>query len=194
MSGRKQFDESKALQAAMTLFWQRGYEAASLSDLESVTGLNKSSIYNTYQNKASLFTRCLEQFGKQYGDVALAKLEHPDFKTAISQFFEQILQMYSDPALPRGCLVSIAAVELSGTDASVGDWVTKGLDGMRESLERRCEQAVKDGQLDSDTNCAAMAAMFLSISQGGAVLNRGYGDTDMARQAVDGMLCAIIRQ
>ncbi|MEM8645620.1 MAG: helix-turn-helix domain-containing protein, partial [Pseudomonadota bacterium] len=64
MSGRKQFNEDEALEAAMRAFWQRGYEATSLSDLEAATGLNKSSLYNAFESKEALFVRCLERYSE----------------------------------------------------------------------------------------------------------------------------------
>lgn len=63
---------------------------------------------------------------------------------------------------------------------------------MRRQLELRCQQAVTDGQLPADTDCSALAAMILSMSRGVAVLHRGYGNLEVAKQAISSMLNAII--
>ncbi len=192
MSGRKQFDEDHALESAMILFWNKGYEATSLTDLESAMGLNKSSIYNAYRNKEELFLLCLERYSSQFGMQALKELEHPQIKDAIGNFFDQLLNRFADPQMPNGCLAAMAAIEMGGVSQMATSKVTTGLNGMHACFEKRCLQAVKAGQLQADTDCAALAAMMLSMTRGIAVLNRGYGNADTARQAVKGMLDAII--
>lgn len=192
MSGRKQFNEASALDAAMKVFWSQGYEATSLSDLEAATGLNKSSIYNTFQSKEVLFSRCLERFIVEYGEEPIARLNDPDFKTAITGFFDQLFKAYDNPNLPNGCLATMATIEISGTNNRAFDLATEGMERMRTHFEQRCEQAVNDGQLDINSDCSALAAMILSMTRGIAVLNRGYGDVIIARQAVKGMLCGIL--
>ncbi|MEH6468329.1 MAG: TetR/AcrR family transcriptional regulator [Porticoccus sp.] len=191
MSGRKQFNEVNALDAAMKVFWSKGYEATSLSDLEAATGLNKSSIYNTFQSKEILFNHCLERFIEEYGKEAIAKLDHPDFKTAITGFFDQLFKAYDNPDLPTGCLATMAIMEVGGADNRASDLVIELMERMRTRFEQRCKQAVNDRQLDANSDCAAMAAMILSMTRGIAVLNRGYGDMDIARQAIKGMLNGI---
>lgn len=192
MSGRKQFNEDYALDAAMKVFWHQGYEATSLSDLETATGLNKSSIYNTYQSKEILFNRCLERFIEEYGKEAIARLDHPDFNAAITGFFDQLFKAYDNPDLPTGCLATMATMEVGGTDNRASDLVIELMERMRTRFEQRCKQAVNDGQLSANGDCAALAAMILSMTRGIAVLNRGYGDMDIARQAIKGMLYAIL--
>lgn len=193
MSGRKQFDQDKVLDAAMTVFWEQGYSAASLSDLESATGLNKSSIYNSYKSKERLFANCLQRFSDKYAGRALAALEHPDFRTAIRGFFEQLLNTYNDPDLPNGCLFTAATLELGEKEGTeLADLICTGMESMRLRFEERCRQALDDGQLKAGTDCEALAAMILSMSRGIAVLNRGYGDINVARQAVEGMLSTML--
>ncbi|MEH6466656.1 MAG: TetR/AcrR family transcriptional regulator [Porticoccus sp.] len=193
MSGRKQFNEVNALDAAMKVFWRQGYEATSLSDLETATGLNKSSIYNTFQSKKILFNHCLERFIEQYGKEAIAKLDHPDFKTAITGFFDQLLKTYDDPDLPTGCLATMTTMEISGANNRASDLVMGLMERMRTRFEQRCKQAVNDRQLDANSDCESMAAMILSMTRGIAVLSRGYGNTDIARKAINGMLNGMLQ-
>ena len=192
MSGRKKFDEINVLDAAMKEFWCKGYEATSLSDLETATGLNKSSIYNTFKSKEVLFSLCLERFIAKYGEKPIAKLAHPDFKTAITGFFDQLFKAYDNPNLPKGCLATMAIIEMSGADNRASNLVIEGMERMRTRFEQRCTQAVNDRQLSANSDCAALAAMILSMTRGIAVLNRGYGDMNIARQAIKGMLYGIL--
>ena len=88
MSGRKQFDQDKALRAAMTLFRNHGYAGSSMADIEKATGLKKSSIYNCFGNKEALYGQALELFRTKYTAVALKALEHKDVKHAFFDLFD----------------------------------------------------------------------------------------------------------
>ena len=64
MAGMKQFDENRALDGAMKVFWQNGFIATSYPELMEATGLNKSSLYNAFGDKQALYRRCLERFAE----------------------------------------------------------------------------------------------------------------------------------
>ena len=58
----REFDRDDVLGHAMTLFWEKGFEASSLSDIVEATGLNKSSLYNAFGSKSELFSTALERY------------------------------------------------------------------------------------------------------------------------------------
>lgn len=192
MSGRKQFDEEAALDAAMVLFWQRGFEATSLSDLEVAMGLNKSSIYNAFESKEALYARCLERFGAQSSRHLSPLLAHPDLRTALTGFFEALFWRMEAGLVPKGCMITMAAIEVGGGCSRPAELVTENLDSMRDAFEDRLARAKADGQLPPDTDCEAAAAALLAMTRGIAVLNRGYGDTATARVAVKCLLGSLL--
>ena len=191
MSGRKQFDETEVVDAAMMAFWRSGYEATSVSDLESATGLNKSSLYNTFVSKEELFIRCLQRYMQLYGEALVLELEHPDFRQAIEGFFNRMLSRFNDKSVPQGCLATFAAMEADG----IGEAVTRCIEGSAEGLQRgfakRCRRAVADGQLAEDTDCETLAALLTSIARGIAVLDQSGRSGKMTKPAVDGALAMI---
>jgi len=71
LAGIKTFEEGKALDQALVAFWHSGYEGTSFADIEAATGLNKSSLYNAFGNKQSLYQKCLDRFGKTYETAML---------------------------------------------------------------------------------------------------------------------------
>ncbi len=188
MSGRKQFNEDQALEAAMRAFWENGYEATSLSDLEGATGLNKSSLYNAFESKEALFVRCLERYAERVAKPLAWELKKPEFRAAITGFFDRLISRFDDPGAPPGCLATMAAMELGQSAGMSAGLVCANLEAQRDAFEARCRQAVADGELAADTDCGALAAMLVSISRGLAVLNRAEGNSALARQAVAGLL------
>ena len=188
MSGRRQFNEDQVLDAAMHAFWRDGYQATSMAELEAATGLNKSSLYNSYGSKEALFGRCLERFGERYGSQLLDALNHADFKSGIEDFFARLVERLQDASLPKGCLATMAALELGGSESASAHLIEFNLEAVRVAFSKRCAQAVSVGQLPPETDCDALAAMFLAMTRGIAVLNRGHSDPTVVRAAVRGLL------
>lgn len=193
MSGRKQFDETQVLTAAMTAFWRNGYEATSVSDLEAATGLNKSSLYNAYGSKEELYTRCLDRFAELYSRNLVAQLENEDFRAGVEGFFDMLVDRLESRDVPKGCLATMAAMEVGGGDSAAAKRIQTSLDQMREAFVGRCRKAMDDGQLPQDTDAEAMGAMLLAMTRGIAVLNRGHPDPELGRAAVRGMLATLDR-
>jgi TetR/AcrR family transcriptional repressor of nem operon len=172
----------------MRVFWERGFEGASYSELTSATGLNKSSLYNAFGDKQALYIKCLERFSQTIGAPEMAMLDHPDFADAIAGFFENLVQRMTDAAQPRGCLATMAALELGGTEGPLGDIIRRDLQQWMRALRTRCDRAVRDGDLPQDTDTEALAALFLAVMRGLPALNRGFGDLRSAALAVKALL------
>lgn len=191
MSGKKQFDEEKVLESAMRIFWEKGYSATSLSDLESATGLNKSSIYNAFKNKEGLYSRTLELHRKKYIKMVLVELENDDFKTAMRNFVASLNSGYDNPNWPKGCLVTLAAIEMGGKDGLFTDVISTGLEDMISGVEKRCKIALKDNQLKAGTDCRSLASMIIAVSRGVIILNMGTGNNVAGKQAYDSLISLI---
>lgn len=191
MSGRRQFNEDEALEAAMQAFWQKGYEATSMCDLEEATGLNKSSIYNAFNSKEELFTRCLERYSERYAKPLVWELKKPEFRAAMTGFFDRLMTRFDDPDAPTGCLATMAAMELGQSEGQTAGLICANLASMQEAFEARCRKAVADGELTEGTDCSALAALLVSMTRGLAVINRAEGNSVLARQAVDGLLNSV---
>lgn len=191
MSGRKQFNEDEALEAAMRAFWAKGYEATSMCDLEMATGLNKSSIYNAFGSKEALFVRCLERYSERFAKPLIWELKKPAFRAAITGFFDRLVTRFDDPGAPSGCLATMAAMELGQSDGKTANLICANLQTMQDAFEERCLKGVADGDLAAGTDCAALAALLVSMTRGLAVINRAEGNSVLARQAIDGLLNSV---
>ena len=113
----KAFDPDAALQKAMHVFWERGYEATSVQDLVEGMGINRFSLYSTFGNKHQLFVTVLERYCATIGANLVGDLEHSAAGlTAIRQFFTRLVDFFASAKGWRGCLMTNTAVELAPHD------------------------------------------------------------------------------
>ena len=188
MAGTKRFEPAVALDRAVRVFWERGFEGASYSELTSATGLNKSSLYNAFGDKQALYIKCLKRFNETVGAPEMAILDRPDFADAIAGCFEAMVRRMNDGTSPRGCLMTMAALELGGTDGAIGMIIRANLQQWATALRARCDRAARDGELPPDTDTEALASLFLAVMRGLPALNRGLGDLSASALAVKALL------
>jgi len=188
VAGTKRFEPAVALDRAVRVFWERGFEGASYSELTSATGLNKSSLYNAFGDKQALYIKCLKRFNETVGAPEMAILDRPDFADAIAGCFEAMVRRMNDGTSPRGCLMTMAALELGGTDGAIGMIIRANLQQWATALRARCDRAARDGELPPDTDTEALASLFLAVMRGLPALNRGLGDLSASALAVKALL------
>ncbi|WP_393058771.1 TetR/AcrR family transcriptional regulator [Streptomyces sp. LN549] len=132
MARPRLFDEEHALDAAMRLFWLQGYEATSTQDLCEVTGLGRSSIYNTFSSKHALFVRSLSRYldtMTAHQHALLAGAEIPATERLRTLFASVIDTEESNRREGRGigCLGVNTSTELSGRDPEVTELLRRDL-------------------------------------------------------------------
>ncbi|MFQ6757209.1 MAG: TetR/AcrR family transcriptional regulator [Deltaproteobacteria bacterium] len=171
MARSKGFDENQALEAALRLFWEKGYAATSLQDLEKGMGLNRASIYNAFGNKRSLFKRCLARYvsrveaklGSITGAAASAR-------EAIKNWLAFVIDFHFSPETPGGCLVILSALERYQHDRETKDMVAALFRHEREVMVRVLEQGVERGEFPAGFDCAGAAWAITAATSGMVVL------------------------
>jgi TetR/AcrR family transcriptional repressor of nem operon len=121
MARNKEFDDDAAVRAARDVFWRHGYASTSLSQLQQETGLNKSSLYQSYGSKRGLFERAVGSYLDEVIDPLLHDLEAPGAGAEeLAAYFESLAQLFrtAPPEIAdRGCLLLNTAMELNDLDA-----------------------------------------------------------------------------
>ncbi|WP_144715199.1 TetR/AcrR family transcriptional regulator [Curtobacterium pusillum] len=195
MAGKKAFDADAAEEAAMLVFWERGYADASLDTLSAAMGVGRSSFYNAFGDKATLFQRALARYGTRYGDRyerALAS-RSTDLRAAMIAFFDVTLDRIADPAVPRGCLIAqsvIASPTLPSTAAAQADTLL----GLQR---RRIATALRAAGIEEPT-ADEIALQLAAVNQSLAVLSRtslSAGQLgSVARAAVTGAMITLAQR
>jgi len=116
------FNREYALRRALEIFWQRGYEPASVAELCKAMDINPPSLYAGFGNKASLFIEAVNYYEHTYWDAPARRfLEEPDIYRAITEFFDTSARILISPDTPCGCMVVLAAVNISDDAVEVID-------------------------------------------------------------------------
>lgn len=157
----REFEIEDALDAAMRLFWERGYEATTLVQLREATGLSSASFYAAFSSKEGLFDAVVERYSSTFGRVtdAVADEELPP-RVAVERILRESVVMQTDSSHPSGCLLVLSG----GTYRSSKDQARALLADRRAAVRRNVvacvERAVARGELPADTDAEALASVF----------------------------------
>jgi AcrR family transcriptional regulator len=152
MGRPKTYDRAAKLAAARDLFWERGYEATSVSDLEQATGLDRSSLYREFGSKRQLFGLALDEYLQTQIGAMLAGVRAPGAGLdAVLGFFSGLAGLFrSDPAgSTRGCLMVNSTAELAAADAGTAAAAAGYRDLLRESFASALSAAAASGELEA---------------------------------------------
>ncbi len=160
------FDRDEVVEKVMELFWRKGYNGTSMQDLVEVTGLNRSSFYNTFGDKFSLFEESLKYYQKQQNTFlkkAFADAKSP--KEAIVSLFRGISHdiLNGDN---RGCMITSCTSELSLEEPKVRDFLISNKDRVVASFAALIEGAQALGEIDENRNAHTLALYLFSSLQG----------------------------
>ncbi|MEX2982596.1 TetR/AcrR family transcriptional regulator [Streptomyces sp. C36] len=186
MARTKEFDPDAALQAALELFWRRGYEATSMADLVAHLGIARASLYATFGSKHELYLKALERYGEQQGPVVTEELSAPGpALPAVRALVRRFTDEASCDALRRGCFVTNTAVELAAHDADSARRVEAAWGTLEGALTSALTRARAQGELAADRDVVALARMLLVFLQGLRVIGKTGPDADLMRDAAE---------
>src|SRR3954468_3358418 len=113
-SGRpRTFDADTALDKAMKVFWEKGYEGSSLPELTEAMGMNRPSLYAVFGNKENLFRMALERYSASHDPLFNAALEQPTARAVVEHFLRGNADAQTESDHPHGCLVINGALACS---------------------------------------------------------------------------------
>ena len=104
------FDPETALDQALRVFWEKGYEGASLTDLTEAMGINRPSLYSAFGNKESLFRKVLERYASGPASYVEAALAEPTARAVAVRLLEGSRELLGCSENPRGCLITQSAL------------------------------------------------------------------------------------
>jgi len=167
------FDPEKALEAALRVFWRKGYEGTALSDLTAAMGINRPSIYATFGNKEALFRKALDRYSERMTNFTAEALLEPTARGVAERLMVGTADLLSRPGNPKGCLVVQGALAC-GEEA---DPIRKELISRRATgeaaLRERFERAKVEGDLPAGADPGDLARYVMAVMHGMSVQSAG---------------------
>jgi AcrR family transcriptional regulator len=158
----RSFDRDVALERAMFLFWERGYEGASMTELTRAMNIGSPSLYAAFGSKEALFREAVALYRTTVGSVtARALAEASTARTAIEAALRGNATAYLRPGQPRGCLLTVAA--FSESHPGIRDFMTASRRQGRGLIQQRLCQGIIDGDLPAGVDLNAMATFYSAI-------------------------------
>jgi TetR/AcrR family transcriptional regulator, transcriptional repressor for nem operon len=161
MARTKEFDEASVLEKAVQLFWCKGYNGASAQDIVDELGISRSSLYDTFGDKRSLFLRSLKTYrDKTSTDLITMINESNNILQTVRQILHHVAKDSSQDKAVKGCFMVNSAVELAPHDKDVAKIVDQNM----KSIESALSKALKKGQdqgIISDKHAPTTMARFI---------------------------------
>lgn len=170
----RNFDVDTALASAMKVFWEKGYEGASLPELTEAMGINRPSLYAAFGNKEELFRKVVERYLSEPAGYVAEALKEPTARQVTERLLHGAVEMGTNPRNPRGCLMVHGALACG----SSGDAVKKELAARRSAgetaIRKRFERAKAEGDLSPEVNPADLAR-FVTVQLFGLAVQAAGG-------------------
>jgi AcrR family transcriptional regulator len=181
----RSFDCEKALYQAMRVFWEKGYEGASLEDLTQAMGINRPSLYAAFGDKEALFRKVLDRYEAEAAGYFGEAMRQSTARAVVEQLLFGSADGATNPCTPRGCLMVQGALA-SGDSASA---IQKELAVRRSKgeslLRKRLKRAQWEGDLPIDANAADLARYVIAVIRGMAVEAAGGATRAQLRRVAE---------
>jgi len=175
------FDRDAALEQAMHVFWERGYEAASISDLTHAMGITPPSLYTAFGDKAHLFMEAIERYNAGPGGFGQRALdEEPTARGAIERLLNEAADELTQDCHPLGCMM-MCAVAAEHIQAAMVKRRALGL----ASIQSRIQRGIDEGELPSGTDAGALANFYATIYQGMSMQAKDGASRESLRASVE---------
>jgi AcrR family transcriptional regulator len=187
----RSFDRDAALEIAMRLFWQHGYEATSLAQLTAAIGISAPSLYAAFGDKEALFLQTVARYQALGGDQSQALWG--DAKTAreaVARTLSESAIRLTDPKHPRGCMVVLSAMSVSEEAARVQAELGKCRATWEKEMKQRIERGIAEGDVPRTANPAALASFYMAVLQGMSLHAKDGASRERLREIGDAALLA----
>jgi AcrR family transcriptional regulator len=171
------FDRTLALERAMELFWDKGFEGTSMADLTAAMGIGSTSLYAAFGAKDDLFREALGHYTQNVGgEIWSAVTEASTAFGAVEGFLMATASSFTRGDCPAGCLVVLSALHANGaTDALRAELIEQREQNIRD-LAARLEQGVENGEIPPTADVAAIARFYVTVQQGMSIQARDGAD------------------
>ena len=169
----REFDIDQAVERALGLFWRRGYDGTSLSDLTEALGITRASLYAAFGNKEGLFRRVVDRYEARAGAYRSAADRAPTALEAVRLLLNGPVELHGNRQNPPGCLGVQGALACAAESEAVRNDLAARRERGEAAIRRRLQRAAKEDDLPADEAPADLARYLSALIYGMAVLAAG---------------------
>lgn len=169
----------------MRVFWEQGYEGASLTDLTDAMGISRTSMYAAFGNKEELFAQALQRYAEGPASYGPRALQEPTAREVAGAILEGSIKATTSTTGPTGCLTVQGSLAAGESARAIRDMLTGWRNEAVARLRERFQRALDEGDLPPGTNPGVLARYVMTVSNGIAVQAAAGASPDDLHQVAD---------
>jgi AcrR family transcriptional regulator len=181
----REFSVDEALAQALRVFWTKGYEGASMTDLTEAMGITRPSLYAAFGNKEELFKKTLDLYERDKLAYVRAALEAPTARGVAERFLQGALEMQTTGSDPRGCLGVISSTACGSEAESIRAEVIQRRASSDAAMRERFRRAKAEGDFPDHVDPDAMVSYLGAVVQGLCIQAGNGASADELRRLVE---------
>lgn len=189
MGRTKEFDREHVLHRAMLVFWEKGYEATSIPDLLESMELSRSSLYESFVDKQTLYVEAIKHYKKTSQKKRNLLKNAVSAKDGIRQYFDQqITNALCDEGFPNGCLITNATIGMNCPDEQLQKLIKDSFEELEQLFYEVLSKGQQTGEIDSTKDIHILAYLLLNLNHSINVISKVKKD----RKVIDEMMNTVI--
>jgi len=185
MGRPRAFSETTALDAAMRVFWEHGYEGTSLDDLTAAMGITRSSLYASFGDKETLFRGVIARYADGPVSYIRKALKQPTARAVIESLLRGTAEALGDTSHPRGCLLLQGGLACGSGAESVKQALIELRKNSEAVIEKRMKQAQREGDLPKNVDAKDLGRYVCIVMNGLAIQAVNGATASELTRAVD---------
>jgi AcrR family transcriptional regulator len=187
----------------MEVFWEKGYEGASLEDLQAAMGgIGPPSFYAAFGSKEQLFLEAIRLYTETAGMAPMRALAgEPTARRSMEAMLRQSANVFCGGDKPRGCLLMLAAINCTPASRNIQEHMTQHRAQLPALIRQRLERGVAEGELPSTLDPEPLSFYYAAVLMGLSIRARDGASRaeldstiDYAMSAWDAFLAQIPRE
>ncbi|WP_077145955.1 TetR/AcrR family transcriptional regulator [Sphingopyxis sp. KK2] len=172
----REFCVDQALAEALHVFWAKGYDGASMTDLTEAMGITKPSLYAAFGNKEALFHKALDLYEQEKLEYGRAALEQPTARKVAEYYLHGAIDVHGGTSDPKGCMGLISSLACSPEAESIKADVVRRRASSQRLLVERFERAKAEGDIPAHVDAEGLTSVLYALLQG-ITVQAGAGAT-----------------
>jgi len=169
----------------MLVFWEKGYDATSIPDLLKAMGLSRSSLYETFVDKQTLYVEALHHYKKIGENKRNLLVNAPSAKVGIRQYFDQHISSAYHEDLPKGCLITNATTGMDSPDEQLRKLIRDRFEVLEQSFYELLRKGQQTGEIDPKKDIKVLSHLLLNLNHSINVISKINSDKEVVHDMIN---------